>query len=123
MMGGDLPTLDAFSLELLTHRQMLACNQNGVMGALVWEKDKIEVWHTPERDAFGHGWLGIFNRADREKSVALGAAELGLESGRSYTLDDIWNGGRIVLGAREQGWRVAADGVTFLRFDRVPQVG
>lgn len=35
MMGGDLPSLDDFALKLITDREMLACNQNGVMGSLV----------------------------------------------------------------------------------------
>ena len=86
MMGGDLPTLDTFSLGLLTNREMLACNQNGVTGVLVWEKDGMEVWHASEREAFGRGWLGIFNRSDKEKPIALSAANSGWKSAEATRL-------------------------------------
>lgn len=118
MIGGDLPTLDADSLELLTNREMLACNQNGVMGALVWEKDGIEVWHAAARDAVGSGWLGIFNRAESKKSAALGAREFGLETGRRYHLEDIWMGGRSALEDRELNWDLPGGGVRFLGYRR-----
>ena len=41
MMGGDLPTLDDFSLELITNKEMIACNQNGVMGKLIYLQGRI----------------------------------------------------------------------------------
>ena len=37
MVGGDLPTMDEFSLRLITNAEMIACNQNGVMGRLVYD--------------------------------------------------------------------------------------
>ena len=43
-MGGDLPTSDSLSFALITNKEMLACNQNGVMGKLISEKDSLEVW-------------------------------------------------------------------------------
>ena len=33
--GRRLPSLDDFALKLITDQEMLACNQNGVMGSLV----------------------------------------------------------------------------------------
>ncbi len=70
MVGGDLPTLDNFSLSLLTNKEMLACNQNGVMGTLEIEDDGIEVWYTPKKGS-KEGWLGIFNRTENPKSLNL----------------------------------------------------
>ena len=118
MVGGDLPTLDAFSLSLLTNREMLACDQNGVMGMLVWEKDGVEVWQTPERTTVGRGWLGIFNRTGKEQSVSLGAKELGLEASRRYAVEGVWEAEKLVLGDAGRAWRVAANGVGFYRFAR-----
>lgn len=31
MMGGDLPTIDSFSLKLITKNEVLKCNQNGII--------------------------------------------------------------------------------------------
>lgn len=62
MMGGDLITLDSFSLSLITNKEMIACNQNGVMGKLIHENSGLEIWQTPDKKNQGHGWLGVFNR-------------------------------------------------------------
>jgi len=70
MMGGDLPSLDKFSLKLITNKEMLACNQNGIMGTLVFEKEGIEIWQTPKKDGNG-GWIGIFNRNDLTKTASI----------------------------------------------------
>ncbi|UXX80966.1 glycoside hydrolase family 27 protein [Reichenbachiella carrageenanivorans] len=67
MMGGNLPTLDDFSFQLITNAEVLACNQNGVMGTLKYEKDAIEMWVTPAKDN-DVAWVGIFNRSDSDKT-------------------------------------------------------
>ncbi|MDX1700296.1 MAG: hypothetical protein R3250_06740, partial [Melioribacteraceae bacterium] len=89
MMGGDLPTLDEFSLKLITDRDIIECNQNGVMGSLKYEEAGIEVWNTPKENA-NAGWIGIFNRTDSENSVYLELFELGLENEKSYKFNDVW---------------------------------
>ena len=48
-MGGHLPTTDEKSLDLITNRDIIECNQNGVMGRRVYLSDGIEVWLTPRR--------------------------------------------------------------------------
>jgi hypothetical protein len=90
MMGGDLPTLDDFSLKLITDEDMIACNQNGVMGALKYENDGIEIWNTPKKES-KDGWIGIFNRTDSIKSVTLERANLGLDGELQYEMRDVWN--------------------------------
>lgn len=47
--GGDVATLDGFSVRLLTDPDLLACSQNGVMGKLVFAKEGIEVRQTREK--------------------------------------------------------------------------
>ncbi len=89
MMGGDLPTLDDFSLKLITDKEMLACNQNGIMGHLVYEANGIEIWNTPEKNSDA-GWVGIFNRSNTSKKVTLQQMNLGLETTCSYKIYDIW---------------------------------
>lgn len=55
MMGGNLLTVDKFTLSLLTNKEMIACNQNSVMGSLKYENDKIEIWNTPKKTAMMDG--------------------------------------------------------------------
>ena len=111
MMGGDLPTLDDFSLMLITHEDMIACNQNGVMGSLKFDEEGIEVWNTPEKDT-ENGWIGIFNRTDSEKSVTLEETNLGLTSESSYDLRDIWNDKLIT----SLDFEINPNGVIFLEY-------
>jgi hypothetical protein len=117
MVGGDLPTMDGFSLRLLTDPDMLACNQNGVMGKLVSAEDGIEVWRTPEKGQRGRGWVGVFNRTDRLKTVTVTQALLGLEG--EARLYDVWNGRKAhrLTPASAIEIDVRPDGVLFLRYE------
>ena len=90
MVGGDLPTLDEFSLTLLTNRDMIACDQNGIAGHLILQKDGIEVWRTPFKANPGTGWIGIFNRTPEKKEFELSAGELELSASSLPRLWNIW---------------------------------
>lgn len=112
IVGGDLITMDEFSMSLLTNKEMIACNQNSVMGKLSSEQDKIEVWKTPERNT-ENGWIGIFNRNQlAEQSFKITAKLLGLKQ-LDYQIYDIWNN-KEILG--EQKIKVPANGVLFIRY-------
>lgn len=111
MMGGDLPTLDNFSYKLITHKEILSCNQNAVMGSLIYENSKIEVWKTPNNTGKG-GWIGIFNRTDKPKSLTLEAKDLGVDEKVSKKLFDIWNNKKI----DSLNFKINANGVVFLMY-------
>jgi hypothetical protein len=118
MVGGDLPTMDADSLRLLIEPEMIACNQNGVMGKLVGEADGIEVWQAAKRGSQGRtGWVGVFNRTPIAKTVDLTRERLGLAGDRPARLVDIWNGQReYQVGDTPVTATIAPDGVLFFRF-------
>ncbi len=77
LIGGDLLTMDDFSYSLLTNREMLACNQNGVMGVNVYRAGNIDVWLTPHKTDPRKGWIGIFNRTKTDRKVTLTKQDLG----------------------------------------------
>ena len=111
MMGGDLPTLDEFSLRLITDADMLACNQNGVMGSLIYEDNGVEVWKTEKRGSTQGAWIATFNRSEVVKSFILNAAKLGLEEGPSISLRNIWEEGKLGLNELVE---IPAKGVIFI---------
>jgi hypothetical protein len=117
MMGGDLPTLDDFSLKLLTDKQMLACNQNGVMGHLEAEKAGFEIWRTPEKGEAGKGWIGVFNRNGVPKSIQINKSTLGLEAGKKYNIRNIWTRRNVLEKDSKQVAKIGANGVLFLRYE------
>lgn len=112
MVGGDLPTMDSFSLSLLTDREILACNQNGVMGSLVFSEADIEVWNTPSR-TFDGGWLGIFNRSGEEVRRVISDADLGIGSGK-YRLYDVFGNCRI----ENDSYKISPYGVVFVKYQK-----
>jgi melibiase-like protein len=115
VVGGDLPTLDDFSLSLLTNKQMLACNQNGVMGANTYRQDDFEVWLTPDRMQPGRGWLGIFNRSESGRSVRFSIGQLGVEA-TPHQMHDIWWDKPVQWTKAGATFELEADDVAFLTF-------
>jgi hypothetical protein len=111
MMGGDLPTLDDFSLKLITDKDVLACNQNGVMGSLVFEKKGIEIWKTPKKES-KDGWIGIFNRTEEIMSISLQPENLGLETTETYNFQDVWN----IIKVSILDFKINPNGVVFLKY-------
>ena len=112
MMGGNLLTLDDFSLSLLTNPEMIACNQNAVMGALKYDQSKIEIWNTPKKDS-NEGWIGIFNRnTENSQQYIISSSELGLAD-ENYSLKDIWGNSELSFN---QEVLVPANGVIFIKY-------
>lgn len=70
-MGGELTMTDDEAFRLITHPDMLACNDNGVVGRLALRRDGVDVWVTPSRGRPDAGWLGVFNRTTEPWSGAL----------------------------------------------------
>ncbi len=116
MMGGDLPTSDDFSFELITNKEMLACNQNGVTGKLVYEKDSIEVWKTQDKTKRNEGWIGVFNRTYQSKSIQLSSADLTIKN--AVSLYNIWAQKELgtVNSTSKLTFRINPNGVVFCRY-------
>lgn len=112
MMGGNLLTVDDFSLSLLTDTEMIACNQNAVMGHLKYDQGEFEIWNTPQNNS-NDGWIGIFNRnAKKSQQYVLSALELGLAD-EKYSLKDIWGNSELSFN---QEILVPANGVMFIKY-------
>jgi alpha-galactosidase len=125
LIGGDLLTMDDFSYSLLTNRDMLACNQNGVMGFNVYRAGNIDVWLTPHKINPGMGWIGIFNRSKSDRKVTLTKQDLGfvafeasynlIPARQSYRLKNIWSGETITIEDKHT-FILPAEGVAFFNF-------
>jgi alpha-galactosidase len=112
MMGGNLLTIDDFSLSLLTNAEMIACNQNAVMGSLKYDQNKIEIWNTPKKNS-NEGWIGVFNRNAKEpQQYVISTSELGLANDQ-YVLKDIWGNAELSFN---QEVLIPANGVIFIKY-------
>ena len=111
MMGGDLVSIDDFSLELLTNKEMIQCNQNGIMAKLVHENDSIEVWETAQKKTTNQ-WVAIFNRNDKDVEIHLTPELLKIENTKS--IHNIWTNAKLQLNNE---YTIAANGVLFLKIE------
>jgi hypothetical protein len=126
IIGGDLLTMDDYSYSLLTNREMLACNQNGVMGANVYRGGYIDVWLTPHKTDPKKGWIGIFNRTMSDRKVALTKQELGFvafEASYNLTsvrqpvqLQDVWSGKTILIDDKHT-FDLPGEDVVFFKYE------
>ena len=73
--GDDVTKLDKFGLSLLTHRDVLAINQQGKPARPVNSKTKQQVWRVRNND--GSYTVALFNLASQDKVVSTDWAELG----------------------------------------------
>ena len=111
MMGGDLPSLDDFSLELITNADVIECNQNGIMGRLIYKKEGIEIWKTRKKDS-DSGWIGIFNRTEFNQSIALSKDDLKLNNTDEFVVYNIW-ANKVVDNFY---FKINPNGVVFLKY-------
>ena len=114
MIGGVLKTLDSESMRLLTNAEMIACNQNGVMGHLVKNaRDYSQIWRVDDRCCSDAGWIAVFNRTGEEITTLATVDRFGLNKNKNYSFSDIWNAREFIPGHI----RLAPNGCLFLRFN------
>ena len=114
--GGVMYSMDDFSLSLLTHPDIIECNQNGKIGQLVSRKNKINVWKTEDRDQKNTGWIGVFNRNGQKKqTIELNNDELGLAQNSDYKFIDLWNN-KTLKANKQLKLTINPDGCYFIKY-------
>ena len=118
-MGGALTTSPNSVFELITDWDMLACDQNGMTGKLVKRiknyANFIDIWKTPNKTNANEGWIGIFNRNQYMDILKFSKEELGLITGKNYSLYDIW-GKKTIDNSEFFIFEIPADDVVFIKF-------
>ena len=117
MMGGELTKLDAFSLDLLTRKEVLAMLPLGLYARQLKRTSEEAVWasRNPEK---GTCYLALFNLSDEERAMNFWTAELeaqGLytQSVTSYT--ELWSGREGLSAGGAIAETVPAHGVRLIR--------
>jgi alpha-galactosidase len=88
VMGHDVRSMSKQTLALLTNRDVIAVDQDaaGKQGGAVRKDADSEVWVKPLAD--GSVAVGLFNRTDAQRSIALNAADVGFKTFRRVR--DLW---------------------------------
>lgn len=88
MMGGDLPTLDAFTLSLLTNAEVLAVDQKSTGNRELFAHGNQIAW-SAEAPGTPAKYLAVFNLADDAPAeIAVSWSELGLRG--KCNVRDLW---------------------------------
>lgn len=71
IIGGDLSSIDEFTLNLLCNNEVIAVDQDllGKQAKVLWEKDSLQLWGRPLSD--GSYAAGIFNLGDGSVNVII----------------------------------------------------
>ena len=86
IMGGDLRSLDQWTLDLLTNDEILAINQHSSNNQPHFLADGWNIW-TADAAQKGEHYLAVFNTADKDGSFSFDLGRIGLKSAK---VRDLW---------------------------------
>ena len=90
MVGGDLPKTDAWTLGLLTNREVLAIDQSAEKNHPVDLGEGLAVW-VAERPDGSVRYVSITNMGDVPRKLTMAWGDLGLRDG-PHAVQDLWLG-------------------------------
>jgi alpha-galactosidase len=88
MVGGDLPSADAWTLSLLTNPEVIEVDQHSTANHPVINTDKTAVWLANAGSGEGQ-YVAIFNLSVSNATLRFEWSELGLRR-KTYTVRDLW---------------------------------
>jgi alpha-galactosidase len=89
IIGGDLPTLDAPTIAMLTNNEVLEVNQHGKAPRQVLEQPGVRVWSSNVGESEAR-YIAVFNLASIPGHIDLSWRDLGLAAG-CYRVHDLWD--------------------------------
>ena len=115
MLGTDLTHLDRTDLSLLTNRDVLGVDQDGVDASRIAGTTTRQVFAKTEKN--GDVVVGLFNTGGTAAVVSTTAAALGLPAAGGYLLDELWSHRKTSSGGVVAA-DVPAHGVALFRVSR-----
>lgn len=88
MMGGDLPSADAWTTSLLTNPEVIAVDQHSAASHAAISTDKEAVWLAQPESGKG-AYLAVFNLANKPQTFRFAWKDLGLPATK-YSQRDLW---------------------------------
>ena len=88
MMGGDLPSSDAWAESLLTNPEVIAVNQKSHGSRAVINSATTAIWTSQPDQGSGY-YLAVFNIGDSEQTIEYQWSQMGLTAG-TYQIHDLW---------------------------------
>jgi len=90
MFGGNLPDNDAFTLSLITNKEVLHVLSNSIDNKPLFNNDTTAAWTAAEKGTRVK-YLAVFNKADStKKAVTVSLSQLGFGN-KKVTIKDLWS--------------------------------
>lgn len=120
-VGGDMTTMDADDVAMLTNPGLLACQRNGVSAKRIYLRGDVEVRLAEDARRVGAGWIGVFNRnpANRPERIILTAARLRMAPATRFR--DVWDGSDLGLLSQHIEIILPPQGCSLLEYHAVPE--
>jgi hypothetical protein len=88
MFGGDIPSSDAFTIDILTNPEVLDVNQHSQNGREVYREGNIISWMA-DTPGSASRYLTVSNIGDTERAVHLPWKSVGIDA-RKVSVRDLW---------------------------------
>jgi alpha-galactosidase len=112
MMGGDLPTLDRFTLSLLTNQEVLAVDQHSSGNRLLFTRGNQIAW-VADVPRTRQKYVALFNLGESPEEITVSWRELGLAG--KVPVRDLWNKRNLGTFGKEFSARIAPHGAGLYR--------
>ncbi|HET7099868.1 MAG TPA: glycoside hydrolase family 27 protein [Terriglobia bacterium] len=115
MMGGDLPTLDPFTLSLLTNQEVLAVDQYSSGNRLLFARGNQIAW-IADVPRTRQKYIALFNLGDAPEEIGVSWRELGMTG--KVPVRDLWKKENLGDYDKQFSARIAAHGAGLYRIGR-----
>jgi hypothetical protein len=88
MFGGDLPTVDPFTLSLLTNAGVLAIDQSSSNAQVVYTKGDLRIW-TAKDGKTGDRYVAVFNLGETPQTIHQDWQEIGIST-KPAEIRELW---------------------------------
>jgi hypothetical protein len=88
IFGGDLASLDPFTLALITNSDVLAIDQHATNTKIAYSKDDLHIWTSKGQQA-GVGYVAVFNFSDSPATVHMKWSQIGFPDPPAR-VDELW---------------------------------
>lgn len=116
IFGGAVHLSNEGDIRLITDKDMLECNRNGVTGKRIFWQRHIDVRRALKKGDERHGWLGIFNRQCIDREITLTPSEIGFGDSFPSSMFSIWDKKELTPANGRLTMSIKADGVVFVRY-------
>ena len=113
MFGGDLPSNDAWTLSLITNREILAVNQYSLNNRELFNRGTQIVW-IANVPGSKEKYVALFNLGDDAAEMRVGCREIGLQTNRCQ-VRDLWQATDLGVFQNDIRAKVNSHGAVMLR--------